>query len=164
MSSESHSLHQDITAIRLTGDRRNVGKTTLAVRLINALVTRGWRVAAIKHSHHALPTDRSGSDSDVLARAGATTTLYVGADGVIERMPSPQPELSELLARLQGYEIAIVEGYRDETIGARLHLEGEPPSNVRVFESDGTELETTSADDIDGLVARIEGWIDAALT
>ena len=160
MSSESHHLHHEITAIRLTGDRRNVGKTTLAARLINALVTRGWRVAAIKHSHHALPTDRPGSDSDVLARAGAAATLYVGADGVVERVPSPQAELSELLARLAGYEIAIIEGYRDEIIGARLHLEGKPPSIVRVFDPDGAELETTSADDIDDLVVRIEGWID----
>ncbi len=161
MSAAPRPAREDITVVRLTGDHRHVGKTTLAAHLIEALVGRGWRVAAIKHSHHDLPPDRPGSDSDVLARAGATTTLYVGQDGVLERRPSPRPRLGDLLARLDGYEIAIVEGYRDEPIGARMHLEGAPPAAVRVFEASGDELEPTTADDVDGLVARIEDWSSA---
>lgn len=151
-----------VTVVRVTGNGRNVGKTTLAASLVEKLVARGWRVAAVKHSHHALPADRRGSDSDLLARAGAATTLFVGSDGVLERTPATRPRLRDLLGRLDGYQIAIVEGGRDDTVGARIHLDGAPPADVRVFDATGSESAPTSANDVDGLVARIEGWTEGS--
>ena len=42
---------------------KNSGKTTLAVRLVEELTGRGFRVATIKHAHHALRLDEEGTDS-----------------------------------------------------------------------------------------------------
>ena len=43
--------------------RKGSGKTTLAVALANELSRRGRRVMTIKHAHHPVEADRSGSDS-----------------------------------------------------------------------------------------------------
>ncbi len=39
------------------------GKTTLLTRLIPVLVSRGLRVATLKHAHHAFDVDQPGKDS-----------------------------------------------------------------------------------------------------
>jgi molybdopterin-guanine dinucleotide biosynthesis protein MobB len=146
-----------LTVVRVCGSERNVGKTTLATRLIEVLRRRGWDVVAIKRSHHALLPDRAGSDSDRMTRAGAVRTLYVAADGIVERTVSIPP-LSSLLERLAGHEVAIVEGYRDEVIGARFHLEGPPPATVHVTNEHGDEITRIGADQPEALADLIEQW------
>jgi molybdopterin-guanine dinucleotide biosynthesis adapter protein len=59
------------------------GKTTLAVRLVRRLVDEKMRVAAIKHTHHALNGDRRG-DSALLAEAGADPVLLCRSGEAVE--------------------------------------------------------------------------------
>ena len=49
----------------------NVGKTTVLERLIPELRSRGYRVGAVKHSHHGVDLDTPGTDSHRLAEAEA---------------------------------------------------------------------------------------------
>lgn len=141
--------------VRVTGEGRNVGKTTLAARLIAYLTDRGHRVSAIKRTHHPVPPDREGSDTAVLANAGAARVAFVGPDGVLERS-APTP-LSEVIARLrQDADIVIVEGYRDETVGVQLHLEGPPPAKVHMRLGSAPFRETASANDLPLLTDFIE--------
>ena len=131
----------------MTGTGRNVGKTTLAARLITWLGERGHRVSAIKRTHHPVPADREGSDTRLLAQAGAHRVAFVGPDGVLERS-APAP-LSEVVARLaEDADIVIVEGYRAESIGVQLHLTGTAPASVAMRVADGEFLESASANDL----------------
>jgi len=63
--------------IKIVGVKKS-GKTSLAEKLIREFSSRGIRVAAIKHCHHAFPLDREGTDSYRLGRTGAiSTSVYV---------------------------------------------------------------------------------------
>ncbi|MDB5648389.1 molybdopterin-guanine dinucleotide biosynthesis protein B, partial [Methylobacterium sp.] len=55
------------------------GKTTLLARLIPVLVSRGRRVATIKHAHHAFDVDHPGKDSYVHREAGASEVIVSSA-------------------------------------------------------------------------------------
>ena len=51
--------------------RKNHGKTTLVVDLVQELTQRGLRVATIKHTHHRHELDTPGKDSHRHREAGA---------------------------------------------------------------------------------------------
>ena len=109
--------------VRVIGPGRNVGKTTLASALIALLAGRGLRVAAVKRSHHTLPDERPGSDTDRFAEAGAAAVAFHAPDGVLLRR-SAEPALEESLHALGGgYDLIVVEGFRDDTIGAVIRLD-----------------------------------------
>ena len=133
--------------VRVSGSGRNVGKTTLATRLISWLSNRGHRVSALKRTHHTLPPDQAGSDTDLMAKAGASRVAFVGPDGVLER--SGPATLEDVVARLStDADVIVVEGYRDESLDVQLHLTGEPPARVAIRTADGSSVETVSADDV----------------
>jgi molybdopterin-guanine dinucleotide biosynthesis protein B len=51
------------------------GKTTLLVKLIPLLVSRGLRVATLKHAHHNFDVDQPGKDSYEHRKAGASEVI-----------------------------------------------------------------------------------------
>ena len=51
------------------------GKTTLLTRLLPLMVSRGLKVAVVKHAHHSFDIDHPGKDSYELREAGASQTL-----------------------------------------------------------------------------------------
>ena len=53
------------------------GKTTLCVRLIEEFTRRGFRVASVKHAHHAFQIDDGETDSARHRRAGAYQVAIV---------------------------------------------------------------------------------------
>jgi len=109
--------------VRVIGPGRNVGKTTLASALIALLAGRGLRVAAVKRSHHPLPAERPGADTDRFAQAGAAAVAFHAPDGILLRRSAP-PALAESLQALgDAYDLIVVEGFRDDTIGAAIHLD-----------------------------------------
>jgi molybdopterin-guanine dinucleotide biosynthesis protein MobB len=57
--------------IHLLG-RKNHGKTTLVVELVEYLTARGLRVGTIKHTHHAHELDAPGKDSHRHRTAGSS--------------------------------------------------------------------------------------------
>jgi molybdopterin-guanine dinucleotide biosynthesis protein MobB len=52
--------------------RKNHGKTTLIVELVEYLTAHGLRVGTIKHTHHAHELDAPGKDSHRHGEAGAS--------------------------------------------------------------------------------------------
>jgi molybdopterin-guanine dinucleotide biosynthesis adapter protein len=91
------------------------GKTTLLSRLIPHLVGQGLRVSTIKHAHHAFDVDTPGKDSHVHRQAGATEVLVASSARFAlmhELRGAPEPELPELVARLQQVDLLIVEGFK----------------------------------------------------
>ncbi len=98
--------------------RSNSGKTTLAVKLVRELKQRGYRVATIKHSHHALELDTEGKDSWLYSKAGADTVIVVSPTtmGVIRQTPQEMPLSKILGAYIADMDVVIVEGYKTEAI------------------------------------------------
>lgn len=94
---------------------KNSGKTLLTSRLIGEFCARGYRVAAVKHAHHGFDVDQPGRDSFRFREAGAREIALVSARRVAimqELREEPEPSLAEIIARLQGSELILVEGFK----------------------------------------------------
>jgi molybdopterin-guanine dinucleotide biosynthesis protein B len=93
------------------------GKTTLIVKLIPALIARGVSVSTLKHAHHSLEIDKPGKDSYLHRQAGAREVLVASAKRwalMHEARDQDEPRLADLLPRLSGVDLVIVEGFKRE--------------------------------------------------
>ncbi|WP_165847798.1 bifunctional molybdenum cofactor guanylyltransferase MobA/molybdopterin-guanine dinucleotide biosynthesis adaptor protein MobB [Ammonifex thiophilus] len=89
------------------------GKTTLIAGLIQELSSRGYRVAAVKHTGHRLE-DIPGKDTARLAAAGAKVTVLLGPGGFFY-FRSGEGEVApfKVFCLLEGEaDIILVEGYK----------------------------------------------------
>ena len=96
---------------------KNSGKTTLVVALVRDLTKRGFRVATIKHAHHAFDIDQPGKDSYRLRKAGAQQMLIASDQrmALMTENPTPQePRLDKLITRLDldAVDLILVEGFK----------------------------------------------------
>jgi molybdopterin-guanine dinucleotide biosynthesis protein MobB len=89
------------------------GKTTLITQLIKILTARGYRVGAIKHTHHDFEIDHPGKDSFVLKAAGASTVALVAPHKLaIVSDLSSELAVEGLLARyFEDVQLVLVEGF-----------------------------------------------------
>jgi molybdopterin-guanine dinucleotide biosynthesis protein B len=98
---------------------KNSGKTGLAVRLVNELTGRGYRVSTVKHAHHDFDIDKVGADSFRHREAGAhEVTIVSGTRYAImhELRGAPEPSFAEILSRLAPCDLVLIEGYKREPI------------------------------------------------
>ena len=94
---------------------KNAGKTTLVVALIHELTGRGFRIATVKHAHHAFDIDHPGKDSHQHREAGAEEVIVSSARRwahIKELNENPEPELQQLLAHIGDVDLVLVEGYK----------------------------------------------------
>jgi molybdopterin-guanine dinucleotide biosynthesis protein B len=96
--------------------KKNSGKTTLTVGLVQELVRRGRRVMTVKHGH-GFQLDREGSDSwRHREEGGAERVLVAGPEDLAILGgwgPEGELELGELVSRYLGEaEIVVAEGYK----------------------------------------------------
>ena len=125
---------------------KNAGKTTLVVELLAYLRAQGWRVATIKHAHHAFDIDHRGKDSFRHREAGAVETLIASANRwahIVELEGGPEPTLGELLAHVGDVDLVLIEGFKH---GSHPQLE------VRSRDSDA-ELLAIGNDSVRAIVA-----------
>ncbi len=156
------------TALSIVG-WHNSGKTTLCVRLVEALKGRGLAVAVIKHSMAGFEIDRPGTDTYRFAEAGADVVAIASRTALawIERCPA-EPSLSELIARLpQGISVVIAEGFKREPLPKievlRAETGVEPIARTEellAIVSDDVQdprpVPRIATDDIAGLIALLE--------
>ena len=93
------------------------GKTALIVRLIPELAARGFKVATVKHAHHAFDIDTPGKDSFEHRAAGAAEVVVSSAKRwaiMHEHRDEAEPALEDLLVRLSPVDIVLVEGFKNE--------------------------------------------------
>ncbi|WP_137131292.1 molybdopterin-guanine dinucleotide biosynthesis protein B [Rhizobium sp. FY34] len=98
---------------------KNSGKTGLAVRLVEELTARGYRVSTIKHAHHDFDIDKVGADSFRHRQAGAhEVALVSGTRFAImhELRGAPEPSFNEILGRLAPCDLVLIEGYKREAV------------------------------------------------
>lgn len=93
---------------------KNAGKTTLAERLVAEFVRRGWRIATIKHAHHAVDIDQPGTDSWRHRAAGASEVALVGGQRYAIMREQPEPTLADVLPRLAPADLVLIEGFKGD--------------------------------------------------
>ena len=98
---------------------KNSGKTTLAVRLVEEISGRGYRVATVKHAHHNLRLDDDDTDSARHRRAGARQVAVVSSKRwalMTEDPNGPELDFSDIIGRLDPCDLIIVEGYKSQPV------------------------------------------------
>lgn len=106
----------DAPVIGVTG-WKNSGKTTLVEKLVRELTGRGYKIATVKHAHHAFDIDHEGTDSYRHRLAGAGEVAIVsGARWALmhEIGEGKEPDMDEIVARLAPCDLVVVEGYKRE--------------------------------------------------
>ena len=94
------------------------GKTTLMVKLIPLLRSRGLSVSTIKHAHHAFDVDTPGKDSFEHRRAGAQEVLVASSARwalMHELREAQEHDLAALLAKLSPCDLVLIEGFKRDT-------------------------------------------------
>jgi molybdopterin-guanine dinucleotide biosynthesis protein B len=105
----------DATPVLAISGPSGVGKTTLLVKLIPALMARGLRVAALKRSGHPHTFDRPRKDSARLRRAGAVAVAVQGPVEVAYFGP-PVGGLRALARLLPPSDLILAEGFKTEAL------------------------------------------------
>ena len=91
------------------------GKTTLVAKLVPELISRGFSVSTMKHTHHNFDIDKRGKDSYEHRNAGATEVLLTGSSRwalLHENRDTPEPTIDELLARMETVDLVLIEGFK----------------------------------------------------
>lgn len=93
---------------------KNSGKTTLITRLAKLFNGMNLRVAVIKHDLHGFDADREGTDSFRHREAGAAAAAITSPwrTAIFEERETP---LAELIDHFAGYDLILVEGFKQET-------------------------------------------------
>jgi molybdopterin-guanine dinucleotide biosynthesis protein B len=102
--------HETMHCVHIVG-RKNHGKTTLIVELIEHYTRRGLRVGSVKHSSHAHELDQPGKDSHRHRLAGAQPTTVVTADLIAVFQPRSQNDFYQQIQPLyEQCDLVLVEG------------------------------------------------------
>jgi len=93
---------------------KNSGKTTTSCKLIEQFVKLGWKVGSIKHDAHNFEVDYPGKDTWLHREAGASVVAISSQQktAIMEQRATP---LEELIERVQGVDIIVIEGYKFES-------------------------------------------------
>lgn len=93
---------------------KNAGKTGLMERLVAEIVGRGLTVSTVKHVHHDVDLDEPGKDTFRHRQAGASEVVLASAHrfALMREHRGPEPELTQVLARLAPVDLVLVEGYK----------------------------------------------------
>jgi molybdopterin-guanine dinucleotide biosynthesis protein B len=86
----------------------------LLTALIPLLKAHGLTVSTVKHTHHGFDMDRPGKDTYRHREAGAQEVLVASGTrwALLHEVTGPEPDLPELLARMQPVDLVLVEGYK----------------------------------------------------
>ncbi|MFC3181462.1 molybdopterin-guanine dinucleotide biosynthesis protein B [Cypionkella sinensis] len=93
---------------------KNSGKTSLMERLVAEITGRGFTVSTVKHVHHDVDLDQPGKDSHRHRAAGASEVVLASAHrfALMREHRGPEPDLTEVLARMAPVDLILVEGYK----------------------------------------------------
>jgi len=93
---------------------KNSGKTSLMERLLTCITAKGYTVSSVKHVHHDVDLDHPGKDTFRHRAAGAQEVVLASAHrfALMREHRGPEPNLTEILARLAPVDLVLVEGYK----------------------------------------------------
>ena len=93
--------------------KKNTGKTSLTVKIIEELTKRGYNVASIKHSHHSIEMDKENTDTWKHKQAGANLVVGVGSTTFYNsRQEQDLNRILYLLKHFDEFDFVVIEGYK----------------------------------------------------
>lgn len=93
--------------------KKNTGKTSLTVKIIDELTKRGYNVASIKHSHHSIEMDKENTDTWKHKQAGANLVVGVGSTTFFNaRAEMDLNRILFLIKHMDTFDFVIIEGYK----------------------------------------------------
>ena len=106
-----------IPVIAIVG-KSNIGKTTFIEKLLPEIISRGYRVATIKHDVHGFEVDKEGKDSWRHRKAGAACTVISSPKQLalirdIDHDAMPDEVLGRFISDV---DLVITEGYKREPL------------------------------------------------
>lgn len=101
---------QDKAVVQIVGFK-NSGKTTTSCEMIRRFVEREWEVGSVKHDAHHFEVDYPGKDTWKHREAGASV-VAISSPTKTAIMEQRARSLSELIERMHGVDVVIVEGYK----------------------------------------------------
>jgi len=155
------------TIISVVG-KSSSGKTTLLERLISELRQRGYKVAIIKHSHHANDLDTASKDTWRFTQAGSEISAINSLDNLaiyrrIDNFFDPQ-EISQYIH--WDYDLILTEGFKSSDYpkievhrqeqGQELLTDPDKLLAVVTDEPLAVDVPQYARDDIEGIAELIE--------
>ena len=93
--------------------RKNTGKTSLTVKIIEELTKRGYDVASIKHSHHEMEMDRENTDTWRHKLAGSNVVVGIGSTSFFNvRDILELNRLLFLIKFMDNVDFVVIEGFK----------------------------------------------------
>lgn len=93
--------------------RKNTGKTSLTVKVIEELTKRGYNVASIKHSHHTMEMDRENTDTWKHKNAGSTVVVGIGSTTFFNiKQKMDLNRLLYLIKHFDDVDFVVIEGFK----------------------------------------------------
>ena len=93
--------------------RKNTGKTSLSVKVIEELTDRGYNVASIKHSHHTMEMDKENTDTWKHKEAGSQIVVGIGSTTFFNvRKTLDLNRLLYLIKHLGNPDFVVIEGFK----------------------------------------------------
>ena len=93
--------------------KKNTGKTSLTVKVIEDLTKRGYNVASIKHSHHTMEMDRENTDTWKHKNAGSNVVVGIGSTTFFNvRKEMDLNRLLFLIKHMDNVDFVVIEGFK----------------------------------------------------
>lgn len=93
--------------------KKNTGKTSLTVKVIEELTKRGYKVASIKHSHHTMEMDKENTDTWKHKEAGSKVVVGIGSTTFFNvRKEMDLNRLLYLIKHLDDVDFVVIEGFK----------------------------------------------------
>ena len=93
--------------------KKNTGKTSLTVKVIEELTKRGYNVASIKHSHHTMEMDKENTDTWKHKQAGSNLVVGIGSTTFFNvRKEMDLNRLLFLIKIMDDIDFVVIEGFK----------------------------------------------------
>ncbi len=93
--------------------KKNSGKTSLTMKIIETLRKRGYNVATIKHSHHTMEMDKENTDTWRHKNAGSQLVVGIGSTTFFNIQEILDLErLLFLIKTIGNYDFVVIEGFK----------------------------------------------------
>jgi len=129
------------------------GKTTLVVKLIPEIMSRGCSVSSMKHTHHNFDIDKPGKDSFEHRKAGATEVMVGSAKRwalIHELTEQEEPTMDDLVALMTPVDLLLVEGFKRDQ-HAKIEVHRAATGKPLICKSDPTVIAVASDEPLPNL-------------
>ncbi|KZX15530.1 molybdopterin-guanine dinucleotide biosynthesis adapter protein [Methanobrevibacter cuticularis] len=94
--------------------KKNTGKTSLTVKIIEELKNRRFKVASIKHSHHKMEMDKKDTDTWKHKQAGSEIVVGIGSSTFFNISKNlPLERILFLIKIIEEPDFVVIEGFKD---------------------------------------------------